>query len=321
MLAVALCAAAVGCAKRSAAPATAAGGAPDSAGVTAAVATDAAAPTPVMDAGVRENEVASTPLACGDDLFVVGRTWIEERTSSATATGPGGYMRQTWPGTKKTEQRPDKKILAMEGDAITRMRVRFVVDRDPDRASGGGPNDQTGIEGKTAVLVMQERTVSSPDATADVEAGVSGREAEIAPEVYGARWRGDARARAAKFRNIEGWNEHTADAEPPWGAAVLSATPLPRTTPLTNARAFSVSADAHDEEAGLGHRAVSTIHVSGTILVGPDGALLESRLRTRSTTTERLNHGCGRHEAAPCPWSASATVITDATFRVVCERR
>jgi hypothetical protein len=297
-----------------AAPAIAVAPAPASAAVSAPTDAGADAPEPV---GVHFR------CASHDPLFEPGRIWTEERTSSATAVGPGGYMGQAWKGVKTSEQRLEKKILAMEGENVTRMRVRFLIDRDPEHADKDAPNHRTPYEGKTAILARREGEVDLEAETTPDRSSIEllrGRESELVPEMTGPRWRGDAPALAKTFRTIMGWRDQGVDREPPWGTAVLAATIPPAGSPFTDGRAFSVTGDARDESAALGHGGVWKIHVTGTLEVNPEGALLESRLTTRSVLTERLNHDCGRDQNQPCPWSVSLTTTTTTSFRVICDR-
>jgi len=298
-----------------------AGASPEGASTAAPVASVAsAASAPTADAGAKATEPASKPFACGDVLFVLGREWVEERTSSATSTGSGGVVGQVWRGAMKKERRLQKKILAMRGDAITRMRITFLVDRDADA-------DAVTLHGRSFIVA----SAAPPDAVrveddngTELDAPTATPVAAVAPEMMSPRWLGDTHALAERLRVALRWYVHDPrttegpDAGQPWGAATLSPTPTPaRKTPHRDAQAFTVTGNASDVFVGMGHFAEFRIRVSGSIIASTDGALLESQLLTRSTVSERVNI-CGPRQLGPCPLSTTATTTTVESFRLQC---
>jgi hypothetical protein len=269
------------------------------------------------------DELPTSRLGCRDDLWRPGREWIEERTSSTTSVGPGGYMGQTWPGARKVKLRLEKKILAMKGDAITRLRVRFEVDRDPSRTDDESSDTPTELEGRAFIVTARGSEVGV-DAVGsgerDREAAYIYRDdiATLVPEITGARWRGEGRALADRLRSHLGWSERASDAAPPWGNVVVTPAPAPRGALFADARAFAVTGDGHDESAGLGHWSTTSVHVSGRLLIRPDGTLVELQLTEHSAVTEGLNFGCGANQRSSCPGRRSATRTASESFRVLC---
>jgi hypothetical protein len=264
---------------------------------------------PTPEAPAPPVEPQSAPLHCGEPLFVAGREWIEEHTTSSTSVGTGGYMGQVWDGVRKTERRTKKKILSLSGETITEMRISFLTDTDGDEHSM--------LEGRTFVLVAaggEGVLVRAADPADDAELESQATIA-AAPEMTRLRLRGDARTLAPIYRNAIGWNQNPNEDQPPWGRITLIAKKAPR----DGVRAFGVAGVANDAAVGLGHGGRMYLELTGTILVSKDGALLEERTSLKTVLAERLNHGCGDQATAPCPWITSATTTTVETLRAVCE--
>lgn len=252
-------------------------------------------------------EPPSTPFACDGDLLVVGREWIEETTTTATATGTGGFMGQPWDGKRRSERRVRKKILAMDGDRVTKMRITFLVDHDADGA--------TDLDGKTFHFDGDELTPQGDDAKEALDRHRD--EVLTVAQEMKERWRGDTRALATRFRTYIGWSEHEYEDTPPWGRVTIApAFTKPR---YVGARAFSASGFATDTAVATGHLGRWRIHTAATIVVLRDGALGEAAVTTKSWLAERLNFGCGEHQTEPCAWSDTLLTTTVTSFRVLCD--
>lgn len=288
---------------------------------------DAAAETPHVDAGSTIAEPTSTPFKCSDRLLVAGRSWVEERTSTETARGTAGYVGHVWEGAKKTERRIEKKILAASADAVTRMRVKFLVDRD-----NRDDSDEPMTAPRDTPWSGQTFLVESTGAGAARALGEDGKaldEAQsepvlaVVPEMTKPRWGGDAPALTVRLRTLLDWTEKDPfSGDQPnegksWGKPVATAAPSKKTR-YEAARVFIVAGNANNAFVGMGHSGDIRIHVSGSIVIGSDGALLESQLTTRDVTRERTNFGCGPQQAAPCPWTTSATITKVESFQVQC---
>jgi hypothetical protein len=266
----------------------------------------AAAPSATgADAGALASaaEPKSTALRCGEHPFEIGREWIEtiDETEKPHGTQVGCYLFGT-AETTKSSVRLQKKILAISGGHVTKVRIKYLSDSAP-------PGEK--LEGVTATV----------DLTADpprVEGAERKHEARIGADAQASfvAWpkSDDAKELERAFttwRHMEPAGEMRKVKTKVSKAAVAGAFPA--------ARGFSAINDTNEESAGMCHSGESTAHLTGTVSVVDEVLVVDAQLTTAQKATEGTCQGCGPRNERPCPHVRCKDSLQTYTLHVQCE--